>query len=99
MKLDRTLLKKILYIMIILAIAPFALEVVLLADIAGAEFAILFAIYYLKSTAYIAFERWLEFKRRVVAACTLLAGLYFFRPRVLASHLAASSLLLLLTSA
>lgn len=98
MKLDRALLKKILYIMIILAIAPFALEVVLLADVAGAEFAVLFAVYYLKSTAYIALERWLEFKRSVIAVCTLLAEFYFFRPRVIVSHLAASSLLLLLTS-
>lgn len=98
MKLDRALLKKILYIMIILAVAPFALEVVLLADVAGAEFAVLFLIYYLKSTSYALLERWLEFKRSVIAVCTLLAELYLCRPRILASHLAASSLLLLLTS-
>ena len=98
MKLDSVLLKRILFFIILLAIAPFALEVVLLADVAGAEFAVLFAIYYLKSTAYIIFERWLEFKRNVAAVCTLLAELYFFRPRVVVSHLAASSLLLLLTS-
>lgn len=84
--------------MIILAIAPFALEVVLLADVAGAEFAVFFAIYYLKSTAYIVFERWLEFKRSVISICTLLTEIYLFRPRVMISHLAASSLLLLLTS-
>jgi hypothetical protein len=42
MKLDRALLTKTLTIMIILAITPFALEVVLLADVLGAEFAILF---------------------------------------------------------
>ncbi|MEX0963107.1 MAG: hypothetical protein WDZ52_03565 [Pseudohongiellaceae bacterium] len=98
MKLDRALLKKILFILIIIAVAPFALEVVLLADVAGAEFAVLFAIYYLKSTAYIVLERWLEFKRSVLVVCTLLAELYCFRPRVMASHLAASSLLLVLTS-
>lgn len=98
MKLDRALLKKIFYILIILAIAPFALEVVLLADVAGAEFAALFAIYYLKSTAYILLERWLEFKRSAAAVCTLLAETYIFRPRVVISHVAASSLLLLLTS-
>ena len=98
MKLDRVLLKMILFIMIILAIAPFALEVVLLADVAGAEFAALFSIYYLKSSAYILYERWLELQRSVIAVCTLLAELYFFRPLVLASPLAASSLLLLLTS-
>jgi hypothetical protein len=94
MKLDRALLKKILYIMIILAIAPFALEVPLIADVAGADFAVLFAIYYLKSTSYILLERWLEFKRSVTAVCTLLAELYFFRPRVVVTHLAVSSLLL-----
>lgn len=98
MKLDRALMKKILYIMIILAIAPFALEVVLLADVAGAELAVLFSIYYLKSTSYIVLEHWLKLKRNVTAACTLLAELCFFRPRIMVTHLAASSLLLLLTS-
>lgn len=98
MKLDRALLKKILFVMIILAVAPFALEVVLLADVAGAEFAVFFLIYYLKTTAYMIYERWLEFKRNVLAMLTLLAELYLFRPRVFVSHLGASSLLLLLTS-
>lgn len=72
MKLNRMLLKKILFIMIILAVVPFALEVVLLADVAGAEFALLFIIYYLKTTAYLLLERWLQFKRSVIAVCTLL---------------------------
>ncbi len=98
MTLDRELLKKILYVTIILAIAPFALEVVLLADVAGAEFAVFFLLYYLKTTAYVLIERWLEFKRRLLVVCTLLAQLYLFRPRIIASHLAASSLLLLITS-
>lgn len=98
MKLDRALLKKILFIMIILAVAPFALEIVLLADVAGAEFAVFFLIYYLKTTAYMIYERWLEFKRSVLAVCALLAELYLFRPRVFATHLGASSLLLVLTS-
>ena len=98
MKLDRSLLKKILYVMVLLAVAPFAMEVVLLADVAGAEFAVLFLIFYLKTTAYVILERWLEFKRSVIAICSLVAELYLFRPRVLASHLAASSLVLVLTS-
>jgi hypothetical protein len=98
MKLDRPLLKKIAFVMIILAVAPFALEVVLLADVAGAEFAVLFLIYYLKTSTYALIERWLEFKRSVLAVCSLLAELYCFRPRIMASHLAASSLLLLVTS-
>jgi hypothetical protein len=95
---NRALLKKIFFVMVILAVAPFALEVVLLADVAGAEFAVFFLIYYLKTTAYMILERWLEFKRSVLAVCSLIAELYFFRPRILASHFAASSLLLLLTS-
>lgn len=98
MKLDRPLLKKILYILIILAVAPFALEIVLLADVAGAEFAVFFLVYYLKTTAYAILERWLEFKRSVTVTCALLAELYLFRPRIAASHLVASSLLLVLTS-
>ncbi len=98
MKLDRPLLKKILFILIILAVAPFALEVVLLADVAGAEFAVFFLIFYLKTSAYAIFERWLEFKSVILAVCSLLAALYLFKPRVLASHLAASSLILALTS-
>ncbi len=98
MKLDRALLKKILYIMIILVMAPFALEIVLLADVVGAEFAALFAIYYLKSIAYLVYERWLEAKRKMVSICTLLAGVYLFKPRIMLPHFAASSLLLLLTS-
>jgi len=80
-----------------LAIAPFALDVVLLADFLGAEFAILFQFTILKKILY-PFERWLEFKRSVIAGCKLLAENYFFRPRIMASHLAASSLLLVLTS-
>lgn len=98
MKLDRALLKKILFVLIILAVAPFAMEVVLLADVAGAEFAVFFLIYYLKTTAYALLERWLEFKRNVLAICKLLAELYLFRPRVMASHFAASSMILVLTS-
>jgi hypothetical protein len=42
MKPDRALLKKTLTIMSILAIMPFALEIILLADVLGAELAILF---------------------------------------------------------
>lgn len=98
MKLDRALLKKILFILIILAVAPFALEIVLLADVAGAEFAVFFLFYYLKTTAYALLGRWLEFKRGAMAVISLLAELYFFRPKILASHLAASGFLLLLTS-
>lgn len=98
MKLDRELLKKILYVMIILAVAPFAMEVVLLADVAGAEFAVFFLIYYAKTAAYRIYEQWLEFKHSFLSVCYLLADLYFFRPRILASHLAASSVILVLTS-
>jgi len=97
-KLNRALLKKILFVLIILAVAPFALEVVLLADVAGAEFAVFFLIFYLKTIAYALFERWLEFKRSVLIICELLAELYLFKPRIMASHLAASSLILLITS-
>lgn len=57
MKLDCPLLKKIAFVIIILAVAPFALEVVLLADVAGAEFAVLFLIYYLKTDTYALIER------------------------------------------
>lgn len=57
MKLDRPLLKKIAFVIIILAVAPFALEVVLLADVADAEFAVLFLIYYLKTDTYALIER------------------------------------------
>ena len=98
MTLDRALLKKGFFILIILAVAPFAFEVVLLADVARAEFAVFFLIYYLKTTAYIILQRWLEFKCSVFAACSLLAEMYCFRPRIMASHLAASSLILVLTS-
>ena len=98
MTLDRALLKKGFFILIILAVAPFAFEVVLLADVARAEFAVFFLIYHLKTTAYIIPQRWLEFKRSVFAACSLLAEMYCFRPRIMASHLAASSLILVLTS-
>ena len=71
MTLDRALLKKGFFILIILAVAPFAFEVVLLADVARAEFAVFFLIYYLKTTVYIILQRWLEFKRSVFAACRL----------------------------
>jgi hypothetical protein len=98
MTLDRALLKKGFFILIILAVAPFAFEVVLLADVPGAEFAVFFLIYCLKTTAYIILRRWLEFKRSVFAACSLLAEMYCFRPRIMASHLAANSLILVLTS-
>jgi len=98
MKLDRALLKKIFFVMIILAVAPFAMEVVLLADVAGAEFAVFFLVCYLKTTAYMIYERWLEFKRSMLAICALLSELYLFRPRVFATHLVSSSLLLMLTS-
>jgi len=98
LKLDRALLKKILYIMIILAIAPFALKFVLLADVAGAEPAVLFLYYYLKTNTYAVLERRLELKRRLLATCALLAESYCFKPRIFASHIAASCLLLLVTS-
>ncbi len=98
MKLDKQQLKKILYILIILAVAPFALEVVLLADVAGAEFAVFFLVFYLKSIAYVVLERWLEFKRNVATVLSLLAGLYLFQSRIAVSHIAASGMLLLFTS-
>lgn len=98
MKLDRALCKKILYVLVLLAVAPFALEIVLLADVAGAEFAVLFLVFYFKTTVYALIERWLEFKRSITAVCGLIAELYLFRPRVLATHLTGCSLILVFTS-
>lgn len=91
-------MRKIGFLLILLMIAPFAIEIVFLADMVGVEFAILFAVFYLKDIVNRLIEKWLELKESLKGFIRLLTELYVFRPRIYFSHLAASTTLLLLTS-
>lgn len=100
LKLEKSVLIKLLVITAILFIAPFALpftiEFVLMVDILGLEALLLFLLLQSKNVLHAIRARFSIWMDQAAATLALLAGLYLFQPRVLISHTAGSSLILLL---
>ena len=97
MKIDRDKLIKWGSILFLLAVLPFALELVFVIDVFGLEFAASFAFLYMGMLRDRLIERWYSFKQEVVAFILFIGTLYLFQPRVVLSHSLASSVLIAFT--
>lgn len=86
--------KRILFWAIVLAIAPFFVEIVLVANLMGAEFALFFAAFYYKEIARLLSRKWLEFREEFVVSINILSDTLPDRPVFLASHSIGSFVLL-----
>ena len=99
--LDKNILIKLAIIgsLLVLApyIVPFAFELVLLADFMGLEALVLFLIYQLRHVMASLSVQVRDFGSQISATLILLASVYIFEPKICASHVAGSGLLLALT--
>jgi len=98
-KWDKSLVIKLLTIGLLLLVAPFVvpftIELILMADILGLEALILFLIYQSRHAFVALRARLLALREHVTATILLLAGLYIFQPKIIFSHTAGSSLILI----
>lgn len=97
LKLDKKTLIKIGLILILIAILPFSMEMVLLIDIGGMDFALTFLLMYLSTFYNSVLVKWDNFKRELVYFTSFVASLYMFKPRVFVPHVAASSVIIAFT--
>lgn len=100
LKLNKALLVKLAIILLLLYLAPYALpfsiEFILMADILGLEALILFLLLQSRVVLMAVRARLSVWFENVTVTALLLASLYVFQPKVLVSHLAGSSVILLL---
>lgn len=57
LRLNRTTLRRVFFILVLMAIIPFAVELVFVAEVMGAEVTVLFFVYWLK-------DQWQQFDAR-----------------------------------
>ena len=96
-KINRKILVRIGWLLLLLAILPFSFELIFLIDIGGIDFALTFLILYLGTFFNTLVEKSDNFKREVSRSVYFLAQLYMFRPRIFLSHATASGLVLAVT--
>lgn len=96
-KFDKHFLKQVGFVLVFLALAPFSIEIVLIADVAGIEFAVTFMAVYYRAVFADLVERWWRFKNRFNERLGKLAELVLFQPRSYGLTATASCLIILLT--
>lgn len=96
-KISQRTVIRITCLIIFLLISPFAVEIVLLADIVGVEFAITFLFIYLGSYWTLIKQRGNRFKAACVESFDILSKIYVYRPKVYFTHVTVSSVFLILT--
>ena len=89
--------KTICYILLLLAVAPFAIEFLFMAEFVGAEFAVTFMLYYFRNAYYEFVHRVLEFKYRLVEGFDNVIQLAIFQPRLCGVSATASCIVIILT--
>lgn len=97
MQIDKDKLIKWGSILFLIAVLPFAMELILVIDVFGLEFAASFAFLYLGMMRDRLLLRWHGFKQECAAFMLFIATLYLFQPRTVLSHSLASSVLIALT--
>lgn len=99
-KPDKTLLLKLAIILLLFVLAPYAvpfsIELILMADILGLEALFLFLLFQARALLIAGRARFAVWLEHATATVLLLASLYIFQPEVLISHLAGSTMILLL---
>ncbi len=94
MRFDRDTLIKWGSILFLIAVLPFAMELILVIDVFGLEFAASFAFLYMGMARERLLVRWREFKKDVTDMLLFFGKLYLFQPRVIVTHSIGSSVLL-----
>ncbi|MBQ15098.1 MAG: hypothetical protein CMQ17_11970 [Gammaproteobacteria bacterium] len=84
-------------LLLLLAVLPFSMELILLIDIGGIDFALTFLIFYLGATYNTLIVKLDNLKRDVSDFGFFISGLYMFKPRVFVPHATASGVLIVLT--
>ncbi|WP_428818659.1 hypothetical protein [Microbulbifer sp. MCCC 1A16149] len=85
-KISKDQWKLILFWSILILIAPFAIETVMLAELAGAEFAIGFLLLYLKQSIMFAREKIAQIQLSIESMASMLSRHTAFRERHFLSH-------------
>ena len=96
-KLDRKMLIRIACLGLLLAVMPFSMELILLADIGGLDFALTFFMLYLGAVHNAVLEKWSNFKRGCTEFIVFASQLYMFKPKIFVPHVAASGIVLAIT--
>ena len=96
-KLDRKTLIKIACLILLLAVMPFSMELILLADIGGLDFALTFFMLYLSAMHNAVLEKWADFKKGCAEFIVFASQLYMFKPKIFVPHIAASGIVLAVT--
>ncbi len=81
LKLDKKLVVKAGYLLLLLLVAPFAVEFILIAEFVGVEFAATFMLMYFRTAVAEALQRWRGFRMRLNEQYLWLLGTAMFQPR------------------
>ena len=85
-------------VLLVLAALPFSFELILLIDIGGLDLAITFMMLYLGTAYRQVVAKWDAFKQELRLFVRFVSELYMFQPRIFLPHVAASSIVVILTS-
>ncbi len=94
---DKSTLKQIGFLLVLLALAPFAIEFLVLADFVGLEFAFSFMLLYFKTLYEDMVYRWWRLKTRFENGFDSIIQLCMFQPRTYGLTATASCVVLVFT--
>lgn len=83
--------------LLLLCIAPFAIEIVFLADLIGIELAMSFLFYYAKSLYFSVYQRWLDFRGLCSESLKAIANHSVSEPKIFCVNACYSAILFLVT--
>jgi len=97
-KFDKKMLVQIAYLLVLLVIAPFAFEILILADFVGVEFAVTFMLFYFRNSAEDFIQKCYHVKHDLIRSIDALSAQFIFQPKNYLFHASASCLVLVLLS-
>ncbi len=97
LRFNRETLVKIGCVLLLMAVLPFAMELIFLIDVFGIEFTISFMFLYLGAMRDRLLLRVQELKQQFVCFMLFVTSLYMFQPKVFVSHSVASGIVISLT--
>lgn len=96
-RMTRSHWKHLGFLLILLAVAPFAIEFLFLAEFVGLEFAVTFMVLYFKTLCEELNRRWWKLKYKLKYGFDELIDLFVFQPRTYGVSATASCVVILLT--
>ena len=97
LKFDKKKLRGLLFLVILVAIAPIAIELVFVSQILGAEVAVLFFLAFLKDQWQIIEARWERFKEEMFSTLAIISAHAISSPKVFYVHASVSIILFAVT--